>query len=40
MEDRKINRSHLGVGTSGREKDIMEGWEQEVNMVEILCTHV
>jgi hypothetical protein len=39
MEDRKVNRSCLGVGTSGRGKDISKMCRR-VNMVKILYTHV
>jgi hypothetical protein len=37
-EDRRVKRSCLGVGTSGRGQDIRKGCRR-MNMVEILCTH-
>jgi hypothetical protein len=39
MENRKVNRSSLGVGTSGKGKDIRKR-HRRMNMVEILYTNV
>jgi hypothetical protein len=36
-ENKKANRSCLGIGTSGRDKDIRKGLRR---VVEIFCTHV
>jgi hypothetical protein len=38
-ENRKVNQVFLGLGTSGRRKDIMKACRR-LNVVEMLCTHM